>query len=396
MTPLKLRLVQILGVATVVLCFHVTWDLIRPADRAERAPRTGATAERMPGLGEYERDDTTIASCETTSPIDVLCVRQAFANLAYDEGPKVALSRLRAAMSRDMRFENDCHGATHLIGSAVTARGDMTTSQALASGDSICASGYYHGILEHAFQGVPRTAIPELARGLCVDARRQGGLDHAEECLHGVGHGVMVISQYDLPSALETCEALEPQDVGFCTGGVFMENYTTLSTPRSSDWVRRNDPVYPCGIVDETHKLQCYLQMVGRLREGDAPWREVMSACTSIESSYVRQCFHSAGANAQSSVSSDIDGMLGICRVARAYAADCLAGAASAQTAFDHGADRAVALCGRLSPETSRDCFASIGRTLASFGGSPSVVEDGCRLAPVPGRQACSNGAATR
>ena len=87
------------------------------------------------------------------------CLEQAFGNIAFAAGPAARARRVRARSStRNRDVERDCHRIVHTIGSAAYARYDGNIARTFAEGSSICASGYYHGILERAFVGITSKA----------------------------------------------------------------------------------------------------------------------------------------------------------------------------------------------------------------------------------------------
>ena len=46
------------------------------------------------------------------------------------------------------------------------------------------------------------------------------------QCVHGLGHGLMIYSRNDLPYSLRICDGLATAwDRNSCTGGVFMQNF---------------------------------------------------------------------------------------------------------------------------------------------------------------------------
>ena len=121
----------------------------------------------------------------------------------------------------------------------------------------------------------------------------------AYQCVHGLGHGLMIYTDYELPLSLETCDALETSwDQTSCTGGVFMENLQTSYNTRSP-WLRDDDPLYPCPTVAERHKLYCYLMVTSRILEvvgGD--WQQTVDWCRKAEPAWIATCFQSLGRDA--------------------------------------------------------------------------------------------------
>ena len=129
----------------------------------------------------------------------------------------------------------------------------------------LCASGYYHGILERSLLGKPAEAIAPIAQRICSDPDiRRTDFIHFQ-CVHGLGHGLMIYTGYDLPRSLDHCEPLETEwERESCRGGVFMENSQSSYGVRSR-WLKDDDLLYPCDWVAEKHKYQCYLIQLARI-----------------------------------------------------------------------------------------------------------------------------------
>ena len=95
-----------------------------------------------------------------------------------------------------------------MIGSAALARYEGNVAKAFAAGSASCWSGYYHGILSHAFTDVELNELGPASRGLCDDEEIRRTDYLAYQCVHGLGHGLMIYTSYNLPLALETCDEL--------------------------------------------------------------------------------------------------------------------------------------------------------------------------------------------
>src|SRR6266566_1478317 len=95
---------------------------------------------------------------------DYACYKQAFGNIAYYDGPETALARLATYMKTNQEVSRGCDEIAHSIGHAGYAHFHDNAAQALAHGSMTCWSGYYHGVVERAFAGVPRAKVASLAR----------------------------------------------------------------------------------------------------------------------------------------------------------------------------------------------------------------------------------------
>ena len=177
-------------------------------------------------------------------------------------------------------IERDCHRIVHAIGAGALSYYDGSMGQAFVAGRPSCTSGYYHGILERAFLGVDQNKLGAAARKFCASAEVRKSEFIAYQCVHGLGHGLMIYTGYDLPASLHTCDKLSTQwDATGCTGGVFMENYQS-SYGVKSKWVKKNDLIYPCNSVAEKYKYYCYDLVTARiLPKVNYNWTKTAARC---------------------------------------------------------------------------------------------------------------------
>jgi hypothetical protein len=259
-----------------------------------------ATASRSSGSGvAFKPDGTTIADCEKKPK--PFCFRQAFGNLAFSRGPRIALAQLPADSSTIPAVAADCHQISHWLGHASLAYYHNNAADALAHGGMTCSSGYYHGVIELSLSGLPRDRVIRIARRLCTgpSVTREDFLLY--QCVHGLGHGLMIYSGDDLPYSLHVCDLLTTKYHRVsCTGGVFMQNLDTSMVV--SRYVKRNDPIYPCNWVARRHKVYCYLQVTERiLQVVGHNWAKAALWCRRSERGWVATCFQSLGRDASGS-----------------------------------------------------------------------------------------------
>ena len=188
------------------------------------------------------------------------------------------------------------------------------------------------------------------------------------QCVHGLGHGLMIYTAYDLPFSLHICDQLQDSwDQISCTGGVFMENLQT-SYGIQSPWLRDNDPLYPCPEVAERHKLYCYLMVTSRILDvvhGD--WKKTVSWCRKAEKGWIATCFQSLGRDASGRTVQDPKQVDSICALGGDMESDCIYGAARDITSMDAGARRSSPFCSQVSAAIRHRCFNGVGTILGGF-----------------------------
>jgi hypothetical protein len=360
-----------LGVLIVGAAFVFTRD-----GEPSTSPPAANTFNPHPLAGTFKPDDTKLSSCT-----DQGCREQAFGNISYREGPKAALRIFDQKIASDPVIEAGCHRIAHMIGSASLARYKGNVSEAFAAGSSSCNSGYYHGILERALVGVGTKAeLVDTVQRLCADKDVRATTFLAYQCVHGLGHGLMIHTGLDLPQSLSVCEQLATDwDQTSCDGGVFMENFNS-SYGVTSRFLRDNDPIYPCNAVAERHKLYCYLQVTSRLlQKSGYNWKSTAQACARVEQNWRATCFQSYGRDASGVARLDGAELVRLCGITQpAWRGECIYGAVRDIANNDAGAKRAGQFCGLVAVSLRPRCFNGAGSIIAALKSSPADQQASC------------------
>jgi hypothetical protein len=335
-----------------------------------------------PIAGQFKPNGRTLEECNLS---DYPCVEQAFGNLAFKEGAKVALARFDSMIGKPGPVESNCHRIAHTIGSASLARLNENVGKAFAEGSSSCWSGYYHGILEHAFlqlKSFEPDEVAKVSQALCSDPEIRKTSWLAYQCVHGLGHGLMITSGLDLPLSLEICNKLETNwDQQSCQGGVFMENIST-SYGTKSEYLKDDDLIYPCNFVKENDKLYCYLMVTSRILNANGyNWEATAKLCQGAEKNWVKVCFRSYGRDASGSSRTNNAEILQKCNRAAPYGGmvGCVIGAAADITANDTGGARTAQFCQSVPGELQATCYWSLGTVSGGFKASSEERLADCR-----------------
>ena len=336
----------------------------------------------------FHPDKKTIAACRG----DFGCLQQAFGNIAFNRGPQRALSLLDVRSRAAGPIQADCHQIAHSIGHAALARFHGNTSVALGHGAMTCSSGYYHGIVEQALRGIPRDRVAKAARRMCTGSISKKVFT-LYQCVHGLGHGLMIYSYDDLPYALHVCDELQTHwDQVSCSGGVFMQNVVPTMGLHSR-WLRKNDLIYPCDSVARKHKPYCYLLATARILPAVGyNWRKTAAWCRRSERGWVSRCFQSYGRDASGFTQQDPRKTLALCRIAGDMATECLFGAARDYANDFANGTRAAKLC-NISPKRFRpECFFGVGSILGTLDATDQGRRAACHGITTAYFRACLRG----
>jgi cytochrome c553 len=313
----------------------------------------------------FKPDNTTIADCQTSNK--PFCYRQAFGNLAYKEGPQKALEQLATDDKTISGVHSDCHQISHWIGHAGLAYYHNDPGVALSHGAMTCNSGYYHGVLQLALAGLPRNVVVKKSQHLC-DAPAVNTDDFLlYQCVHGLGHGLMIYSGDDLPWSLQTCHKLLTSfDRISCTGGVFMQNLDT--TMGVSKYLSNTNPIYPCNIVADRDKVYCYLMVTSRILSMDGyNWAKTAKWCRKSEPGWVATCFQSMGRDASGATQYVAQRTIQLCSYAGKNEDECLYGASRDYANNYAGGKEAAVLCNESPAKYRGYCYEGIGTILGAI-----------------------------
>ncbi len=322
------------------------------------------------------------------------CLEQAFGNLTFNEGPKKALARLESMTTSDSAVAVNCHRIAHRMGSAALLRFRDKVAPAFIAGTPVCASGYYHGIIERAFLGQPTNKLAVVARQMCTDSQITEQRFLLYQCIHGLGHGLMIYTGYDMPGSLKTCDGLQSDfDEISCSGGVFMENFSS-SYGVTSKYLRKKDPIYPCNSVAERYKAQCYgLVTANLLKRTNYDQKKTADGCRKSEPDWLGICFESFGRDVSGIAGKSASKALASCRLAGSNEADCLYGAAREIVNSDAAGERGAGFCEKAPKRHRSRCFTGIGSVLASIKTDESQLRGVCKTLSGRYERSCLQGA---
>ena len=312
------------------------------------------------------------------------CYEQAFGNMAYRSGPKLALGLLSRLLDKNVpAVRDDCHTITHLIGSATLARFHGDAAAAMGQGSMMCGSGYYHGLIEYALEGTTsEQQLVRKVRVMCSDHAALATTFLLYQCVHGLGHGLMIFSGDDLPWALSICSKLDGTwSEQSCSGGVFMQNFNPPSklSPFHSTFVRTKDLLYPCDWVKVKYKYYCYLQVTEHILQATRyNWEKAASTCAEAPRPWNHICFQSFGRDASGASEYRPAAADRLCDLTGSGMADCVYGAARDFADNDANGNRAAHFC-ELVPSSLRGyCFYGVGTILGTFGHPKAWMHKTC------------------
>lgn len=195
-----------------------------------------------------------------------------FKTVAETKGAPYAFALLRVA---PLPPNIDLHLLAHHVG-------DILYRQRGLDGIRVCTNEFRnacsHTIVVGLFYERGVTALDDIARA-CRAA--PGGSGAYTMCFHGLGHGILAYTGYELPRAVELCgktatPAYGGREVDECVSGTIMEIISggdhdkTLWRRESPKYFKADDPLYPCTagfIPDGGPRLRCFSYLTPHLFE---------------------------------------------------------------------------------------------------------------------------------
>ena len=303
--------------------------------------------------------DFPVASVEDTArydPADPQQLRQFVA----EYGPAQAIALLHQYQTDTGR---SCHDLAHIVGRvAYELFGPVTVTLIIHE----CQSGSLHGAIEALFADRGTTNLDATIREVCSYTHRQ--FDR-HNCTHGIGHGLMAWTSYDLPEALALCDyTATPVDALSCQTGVFMENGVAGQTGimgHTSEYIDLDDPHYPCNIVQDRFVDSCYtFQTSIMLVALGYDYDQIAAACTDAAGATARHtCFGSLGRDISAREVHNHALTITVCGAAPTgeLRVACLTGAAQNLFWDPTGGVEARAFCALLAnPDEHTPCYETI------------------------------------
>jgi hypothetical protein len=302
------------------------------------------------------------------------CYSSYFETRTRDAGAKPALADLQQLYEQgDGYVRAQCHQLGHVIGRIGFQKyGSMKA--AYEQGGTFCWSGYYHGATEAAVKVMGAERIKQDANTICSDLAkaRQYSFDHYN-CVHGLGHGFMSIDDFQLFNALKTCDLLtDSWERQSCYGGVFMENVMIeVRGDGKSEYLKPDQPMYPCTAVDEAYKQQCYLMQTSyALQQNGYDFAKVFALCRDVaDAGYTATCYQSLGRDASGSTNSELTQTKSHCDLAPDALGlqNCMLGAVRDIVSYYHSDTQAKQFCALFSLDLKQRCEDEVTAYYRSF-----------------------------
>jgi len=386
------------------------------------------------------RGDTTAlgdlvhAKCRQAGDARKQCYEDVFVALAAEGRVKEALGALSVLAEKDREVEREGHVYTHVIG--ITAwNPERDVGQVFASCNGLFQSGCYHGVIQAYLTRDADVDSAEVA-GICdLIEGRQRNLWLRFQCVHGLGHGLEMIWNWELPRALEGCDWLPSAwDRESCYGGAFMENAVVAmpahatarlvsdkSAPAAAEGedhsahgsghgshgpdpsritfklIDSTDLLYPCTVVAARYWPSCYRLQGGTIaRLVNLDYKKAAKECDRVVPELRTHCYLSLGTYAAGLTVLDARKSIRLCTNGDpAYQPWCFVGATKNFVDVTSRPEDGLELCRQVPKgRNRRQCFVAVGEEISVLhSNNPQERARYCAMAPSEDVEDCNYGA---
>jgi hypothetical protein len=230
-------------------------------------------------------------------------LKKYFTDLAWKKGAEYAYSVLKIA---PMPPNTDMHLMGHVVG-------DVLYQQQGLDGIKLCTNDFRnacsHSIVVGLLLDNGESILPKIAEA-CKQA--PGGKGAYTMCYHGLGHGVLTYTAYNLPKTVELCQKTGTAEGIECIGGSIMELISggdhdkVLWAKERPQYLKPADPFYPClaSFMPENARTLCLTYLVPYLWEAvdgnigqpsSEDSEKAFALCAKLDNQYKNTCYGGFG-----------------------------------------------------------------------------------------------------
>lgn len=277
-------------------------------------------------------------------------------------------------------IEIDCHQRAHDLGRYAY---EIYGAYAFALASHQCQAGSLHGSTEALFRDRGTANLEADVAALCSNTPNR--FFH-HQCVHGVGHGLLAWTSYELPDTLPMCDQLKTKlDRESCYSGVFMENIVgglSGGMGHITEYLS-DDPHYPCNTLEKRYISPCYYYQTSRMIQlFNRDFKKLASACSQSPDDAHRNCFLSMGRDVGQETRGDPKASIELCGyvIGIDNRASCIEGAVQDRFWDIGGANEAMALCNLVKEEASKTgCYNVIIQRGANLFANNDSFHSWCR-----------------
>jgi len=209
--------------------------------------------------------------------------RELFQKYITSLGPEAMLDFLEKKYSH-------CHGQAHNLGKTLF-NNNKNISKSISICGNRCTNACMHGVIGEAFGGQLHQEVTEKMTKYCFQGEMKKW-HKPGNCAHGMGHALMMNSNYDLRKSLASCSTFSKGMDYYCASGVYMEYRSKLKKNKPNVKLSK---IYPCD-KNTDFPAACYRYFMYRIYVAHK-WNfyKAVRYCKRLRPHQRRGCFHGIG-----------------------------------------------------------------------------------------------------
>jgi hypothetical protein len=319
---------------------------------------------------------------------DIHCPVLALDKLNTTESPQIVLGTLSDLVLLYDESYNDCHDMAHHLGMWLYSYTTDLKEALSYTKPLLCGGAILHGIFQGYFmtekvQNVDNneTTITHL----CPISQENINWIHERDCIHGIGHGLTELYNYNTTAAVDRCNDFEPQWAqSACSRGVFMQNMIRYLETRDGDF-DKNNIYFPCDRTLEKFAPQCYYYHAQYLLERNGNnLTDTFAQCDNISlTEFAKYCYQGMGRTLYSTVYTNAEQAIAYCYLGNqsSYHDDCLRGMLRTVLKADVKADIGFQFCSLSRPDFKAECYEIVGMWVKMLYPNQAELERECSKA---------------
>jgi hypothetical protein len=268
-----------------------------------------------------------------------------------------------------------CHNEGHHLGIWLY---DYTKNlkEALNYTTLLCGGSVFHGIFQSYFDGQQRLTHNEDKSQinitlLCPIDQENVNWQYERDCIHGIGHGLTKLYNYNTTAAVDRCNELIPiWAQSSCSKGVFMENNNYFWESGKGDF-DESDIYYPCNRIVEKFAPQCYSYHSDYLLKisNSTDQTKIFAYCDNISpDKFTKYCFQGIGRILSQLAYTNPEQAIAYCTLGnQSHHDDCLTGTLRTMLKQNAELDDAFKFCSLSNLDFKAKCYELVGVWIKAF-----------------------------
>ncbi len=318
------------------------------------------------------------------------CYKQA-ADVLYGQFGLASMLKVFKAQEEYPEVYSRCHEVTHYL-SRLEYEKQQSIAKVYAQCDSTCHGGCYHGTMEAYLKEKTQETgfnLDNQFAKICGEKNDYQKPIEFNECLHGMGHAAMFVTDMELKQSLKLCDTISAEEYKErCYTGVFMENSSSsTSFDHASIYIKSDDPFYPCNSLEEKYQGLCWQYQSSYFSIiSNQDWQKVSALCLQIPDKYQDRCFRTIGTN-QVGFTPSLEIMKKDCDLmpSENFKNICVGGVVSSLAyRFVGDIEKMIDFCLLTDPQNKESCFKQIGNGVMDWDKSKDTTKKECQKIPDP------------